>query len=261
MFRTRERILLVRKFFARPILPFVLQSLALAPVIVAPQPLKTATLYVIGGPVLLVILTLLNLPLVAAAIKSFRLGLPVRRNHALEHATILKLTVPGRRRLSGRARPNGFFVIGSVTSEEIARAFTEVARQVRSGSFPEYVSPRCGSNIVTALAFGNGLLLLVGVASLTFTISTPWRVAGLGLAVAAFVGMRHAIGNAIQRRFFMSVDFTDVSARTVRRVPTPVGWSGTTHFVETTVRVAGQVRTALEHVPSESRRATVSRRG
>jgi hypothetical protein len=46
------------------------------------------------------------------------------------------------------------------------------------------------------------------------------RAAALAAVVLLFVGMRHGIGNAIQRRFFMKVDF-DVTVTAAPRCRTP----------------------------------------
>ena len=58
----------------------------------------------------------------------------------------------------------------------------------------------------------------------------------LAAVVGLYAGLRRALGNAIQRRFFMAVDFADVSLRDLRHVPPGVFDRGPVVFVETIVR-------------------------
>ena len=99
-----------------------------------------------------------------------------------------------------------------------------------------YISPRCGSNVVTALGAGVVLLLALVAWSVAFRPSWTLRVAALAVIVGLFAGLRRALGNAIQRRFFMAVDFADVSLRDLRHVPPEVFDRGPVVFVETIVR-------------------------
>jgi hypothetical protein len=73
------------------------------------------------------------------------------------------------------------------------------------------------------------------------------RATVLAAVVGLFAGLRHALGNAIQRRFFMAVDFADVSLRDLRHVPPGVFDRGPVVFVETIVRPH-----ASGHDPSSS---------
>lgn len=75
-------------FFMRPVLPFALQCLLLAPLILGVHLPEMGALYLFLSPWLLLGLGILNLPLVIQAFKLFRTDLRVRRNHALEHATV-----------------------------------------------------------------------------------------------------------------------------------------------------------------------------
>jgi hypothetical protein len=53
--------------------------------------------------------------------------------------------------------------------------------------------------------------------------------------VLLFVGLRRGIGNVIQRRCFMAVDFGQVSLRDVRTARQELFDRGPVHFVETVV--------------------------
>ena len=235
MFRG-SRLRLAPWFFWRPIMPFVVEFLLLAPLVLADDRGSA-----IGGtlfflPWLLVLFGLLNLPFVAAAFRTFHADRATRRNHVLEHATIHFLEASGKRRLSGRAGRDGFRVCGDASPHEIKRAFDQVRLLVRDGDPLPHISRRCGSSVVSAL--GLGLVLLVSVALISLLVHPPLmvRASALGGVVVFFVAMRHGMGNWIQGRFFMATDFEEVSVRDVREVQAGPMERRPVHFVATIVR-------------------------
>ena len=236
MFRG-ARSKLARWFFWRPILPFVVEFLLVAPLVLAGASPGAIDGVVFFLPWLLALLALINLPFVAAAFRAFRLDPQTRRNHALEHATIHVLEIGKTRRLSGRAAGNGFRISGRTSPHDIRRAFEQVRRTVRSGAPLPHISGRCGSNVVSAL--GLALLLLLSVALVTALLQPPLvvRASALASVVVVFVSMRLAVGNWIQRRFFMSTDFDEVSLRGVHQVQPGPMERPPVHFVETVIRV------------------------
>jgi hypothetical protein len=207
----------------------------LIPLILAEDPRAVGTAYLFASPWLLPLFALLNLPFVFGAFRAFHLDPRTKRNHALEHATILILEADSGRRFTGRAGPNGFRICGHATASEIRAAFEGVRRVVESGGELACVTRRCGSNVVTALGIAMGLLLLVSMASVVFRPSPMVRVITLIAVVLLFVGLWRGLGNAIQRRFFLSVDFIQVSLRDVRAAPQKPLDHGPVHFVETLV--------------------------
>jgi len=235
LFRKSKRRL-ARWFFWRPIVPFVVEFLVLAPLVLADTPSDSVGGVVFLLPWLLVLFGLINLPFVAAAFRAFHLDRATRRNHALEHATIHYLEADGGRQLSGRAARDGFRVCGRSSVREIRTAFEQVRRVVHDGGPLPYISRRCGSNVVSSL--GLALLLLLSVALVSLVVQPPLAVRASALAgvVVFFVAMRHGIGNWIQGRFFMTLDFADVSLRDVREVQAGPMERRPVHFVSTIVR-------------------------
>jgi hypothetical protein len=225
-------------FFRRPFLSLVVQFAVMAPLLLADDPMDAAGAYIFLLPWLLLLFSILNLPLVMAAFHAFRMDVSTRRNHALEHATIHYLEATGGRRLSGRAGPDGFHVFGRTSARDIRSAFDKVRRQLGDTSQLPYISRRCGSNKVTAL--GLTLLLLSVVVLASIIIRPPWpvRAGGLLVVILFFIVMRHGIGNWVQRRFFMRIDFHDVSLRDVREVQDTLLEKRPVHFVETIVHRA-----------------------
>ncbi len=76
----------------------------------------------------------------------------VRRNHALEHATIALLMAKLGRpvRLLGRASADGFFIVGNVSRDEVAWAVGEALARLRGGESHLALTPLCGTNMVVA---------------------------------------------------------------------------------------------------------------
>jgi hypothetical protein len=225
-----------RGFYGRPILPFLLQLAVLAPLILAPEPHRAASAYLFFLPWLVPLFALLTLPFVFAAFRAFQLDPATKRNHALEHATILELEARKGRRLAGRSSATGFRVSGRVSIGDVRKAFDRVRRRVSDGEPTSYVTTRCGSNVVTAIGASLILLLALVGASVLLEPRWPLRAGALAAVVTVFAALRHALGNAVQRRFFIAADFGDVSLRDVRHVPPGVFDRGPAIFVETIVR-------------------------
>lgn len=239
MFRgARRRVL--RSFFLRPIRPFVIEFLVLAPLVLADTPTASVPGVVFFLPWLLVLFALINFPFVLGAFRAFHLDRDTRRNHAIEHATIHFLEATGTRRLSGQAHREGFRVSGRVSPSQIRKAFDQVRRALRDGEPLPYVSRRCGSNVISALGLALLLLLVVTLGCLVLEPSLLVRASALAFVVLFFVAMRHAVGNWIQARFFMATDFEEVSMRDIYEVEPGPFERRPVHFVATIVRpIAG----------------------
>lgn len=174
-------------FFRRPILPFAMQLVVLTPLVLAVSPGQVTGGYLFALPWLIPLFGVLNLPFMVLAFRSFRRDVSTRRNHALEHATILFLEATSSKRFSGRAARDGFRVCGPASAKDIKAAFEQVRDVVREGEPLMYISRRCGSNVVTALALGTSLLLLVALGSVVFEPPRTLRAAGLVVAVLVFL--------------------------------------------------------------------------
>lgn len=128
------------------------------------------------------VMKLLDLPLI----------LEIRRNHALEHATlhILGRQFP-RQRLAGHSNPTGFIVLGDVPTAAIRQAVVQALTRLQSGERELAIHPGCGTNYVISglvagllawLSMGNArngrqrlsrLPFVVMLATLGFIISQP----------------------------------------------------------------------------------------
>lgn len=75
----------------------------------------------------------------------------IRRNHALEHATVAVLLARhGPMRVAGRASLDGFLLFADIDSIEIMSAAHEALELLQAGQSELAVSPLCGTNIVVA---------------------------------------------------------------------------------------------------------------
>jgi hypothetical protein len=90
----------------------------------------------------------------------------VRRNHAIEHATIHLLTPKySHQSLAGRADALGFHLYGAVDTDDVRTAVRAALAQLRD--HPELaVHPRCGTNLVVS-GFVGGLASLAAIATLS----------------------------------------------------------------------------------------------
>src|SRR5581483_11054423 len=76
----------------------------------------------------------------------------VRRNHALEHATVsLLISKLGPDiRLVGRAVNDGFYIYGDIPTEVLRQCAAEGLSRLKQGESFWAVTPLCGTNIATA---------------------------------------------------------------------------------------------------------------
>ena len=132
----------------------------------------------------------------------------LRRNHALEHATIAVMTEkePGRK-FNGFSTDDGFLVQGVRSIGEVDSAAREALRRVRSGEKKLAVHRNCGTTIVAAnllaavfflCALGLGLylgwdvyLLILGGIVLSLLLRVP-----LSLFLQRFVTTNADLSNA-----------------------------------------------------------------
>lgn len=229
--RTKSRRLY--GFFMRPVLPFALEFLLLAPLVLGMHIPEMGPFYLFLSPWLLFVLSILNLPLVTQLFRLFRMDVRTRRNHALEHATIHFLAEAGIRDMGGRASAGGFRIFGGASPLAIRRAFDQVRELIEAQRPLSHVSRHCGSNRVTALGLGVLLLFVVVVVSLLGRPALSVRALALAGVVVVFTAMRHTLGNWVQARFFMTTDFADASVRSIAKVKADEVERPPVYFVET----------------------------
>jgi hypothetical protein len=127
----------------------------------------------------------------------------VRRNHALEHATVSILL--GRlgqdTRLVGRATWDGFYIYGNVPADKISECAAEGLARLKQGESQLAVSPLCGTNLAVAGILA-GLASVVAVGKGRRFERLPNVLTAATLAV---VGAQ-PLGRLIQRHVTTSAD-------------------------------------------------------
>ncbi len=148
----------------------------------------------------------------------------VRRNHALEHATVAVLLSrrgPGLR-LIGRAAPDGFYIFGGLAADELADAAAEALARLQRGESDLAVSPLCGTNLAVAG-------LLAGLASLLVLGSGDrWeRLPSVLTSALMAVVAAQPLGRSVQRHVTTSADL-----RTTRITGVREGGSGRRRYLK-----------------------------
>ena len=146
--------------------------------------------------------------------------LHIRRNHALEHATIHLLSARHPRvSLVGRSDAAGFYLLGNVPTLSVDEAVHEALARLRAGEYALAIHPQCGTNLLTSalLASAGSFLALAGGRQQTWRdrldrLPMAIVTAVLGLIVA------QPLGTAIQRKVTTSGDIGTLDVVSVRRL-------------------------------------------
>ena len=146
----------------------------------------------------------------------------IRRNHALEHATIhiLSQQFPNHR-FVGRSNTQGFFLYGDVPIEALESSVQEALRRLRNGEHQLAIHHNCGTNLVTSA-------ILAGTASFLTLMGSEkdnWRrrAERLPLAIAASLFaliVSQPIGLAVQQHITTQGDPEQLDVLSIRRVHT-----------------------------------------
>lgn len=144
----------------------------------------------------------------------------VRRNHALEHATItLMLARQGPMRVIGRASTDGFYVYANVPSDRLEEFAQEALGRLQRGEASLAVSPLCGTNIAVAgvLAGSMSFLALAGRRSFFDGLSRA-VIASIVAIVAS-----QPLGRLIQKNYTTSADLAGIRIVAVESVGGSIG--------------------------------------
>ncbi len=149
----------------------------------------------------------------------------IRRNHALEHATVtlmLAHTGPDLR-LVGRAVVDGFYIYGRVSTTLLRECAREALARLQQGDGGLAVTPLCGTNIAVGGVLG-GFAAAVALGRQP-TVS---RVLNACSAVALSLLAAQPVGRWVQRHLTTRADVAAVEITGIRR-----GMGGWVHKVET----------------------------
>ena len=131
----------------------------------------------------------------------------LRRNHALEHATIVVMMErqPGRK-LNGFSTDEGFFVQGVRSTQEVDSAAREALRRMRGGEKGLAIHRNCGTTIVAANLLA--AVFFLGSLGLGLYMSWPLSLLILGSVFLAFA-LRVPLSLLLQRFVTTDADLTN----------------------------------------------------
>jgi hypothetical protein len=146
----------------------------------------------------------------------------IRRNHALEHATIHLLAARyPRRPLIGRSDPRGFIVYADVPTEAVEQAASEALNRLRQGDRRLAVHPNCGTNLLTSgILAGSAVFLGMAPRHGERPIDRLLRLPSAILMAVAALLIAQPLGTAIQQRVTTLAEPGPLQIRSVRRVRT-----------------------------------------
>ena len=131
----------------------------------------------------------------------------LRRNHALEHATIVVMMErePGRR-LNGFSTDEGFFVQGVRSTQEVDSAAREALSRLQNGEKRLAVHRNCGTTIVAANLLA--AVFFLGALGVGLYLNWPLYLLILGSIVLAFA-LRVPLSLLLQRFVTTDADLTN----------------------------------------------------
>jgi hypothetical protein len=133
----------------------------------------------------------------------------LRRNHALEHATIVVMMErePGRK-LNGFSTDDGFFVQGVRSISEVESAAREAIRRLQSGEKRLAIHRNCGTTIVAANLLAAIFFLVAIGLSFLYLAGGYLYLMILGSVVLAFA-LRIPLSLLLQRFVTTDADLTN----------------------------------------------------
>ena len=142
----------------------------------------------------------------------------VRRNHALEHATIHVLSSQYRNTsIVGRSDSKGFYLYTELSHEAVEEGIFQAERRLRSGEKHLAIHPNCGTNLLVGgiMSAGAAFLSLQGSKDEKF----HERIQRLPLAIlGAMAGILLAqpIGTRIQQHLTTQSELGSLSVSSIR---------------------------------------------
>lgn len=125
----------------------------------------------------------------------------VRRNHGLEHATInlMSKKYPGRS-FSGHSDPKGFWIIGEISTDELAEIVQEALKRMNEGEHGLAIHAHCGTNAVTTGVIAGGVAWLATLKRADTFEKKMDRLPWLIMLVTGAVILSQPLGPKVQEK-------------------------------------------------------------
>lgn len=139
----------------------------------------------------------------------------VRRNHALEHATMHVLNErKGGLTVVGRSSFSGFSLYGPLSTQEVIDAAHEALARLQRGERHLAIHPHCGTNLVASgSAAGVAAFMALGGSAKRRLDRLP----GALLAAVAALILSQPLGPLLQAHVTTRADVTNVVIKDIRR--------------------------------------------
>lgn len=139
----------------------------------------------------------------------------VRRNHAIEHATIHILSrLAPHTSMAGRSNSRGFFIYGDLSTDALRGAIHEAIARMKAGEAGLAIHPNCGTNLVTTAVLTSGLSLLASAGRRRHLLDRiPSAV--MGALMGAFIAQ--FLGATLQQQVTTCADLQEVDVLDIER--------------------------------------------
>lgn len=144
--------------------------------------------------------------------------LRLRRNHALEHATMHVLAQKNpRRAVAGYSDMEGFSIIGDVSTDDLQEAVNEALARLRAGEAPLAVHPHCGTNYAATGLVAGSLAWMAMSRSNGSPIKRLERLPTVVMLVTLGSMLAQPLGPWLQARFTTQSEVGDLQVVSITR--------------------------------------------
>jgi hypothetical protein len=149
---------------------------------------------------------------------NFSLISRIRRNHALEHATLQILSKKhSKLSVAGYSDTRGFLIVGNVSTDQLRDGVNEALRRLQAGEEDLAIHPNCGTNFAaTGLVTGTlAWLAMVGAQGRFQKRLERWPV--VVILVTLSMIMAQPLGPLLQAKFTTDADIGELQVTEITR--------------------------------------------
>ena len=144
--------------------------------------------------------------------------LRIRRNHALEHATMQVLAQKNpHQAVAGYSDAEGFSIIGSVSTDDLQAAVNEALARLKAGEHGLAIHPHCGTNYVASGLVAGGLAWLAMSRSSGGLFKRLERLPVVVMMVTLGSMLAQPLGPWLQARVTTQADIGDLQVVSITR--------------------------------------------